>query len=329
MSGDFMKFKGDGMRAGVLRALGAMVAALLLASCGGGEQVDPFVPNRVLAFGDENSRIESNGDKYTVNYWDAAATTPARDCTRNPIWIQSLASAYALSFPECTVANTVANGKIRAAVGATSRDVKAQIETFVASDSFGSKDLVTVLVGTHDILEQYALIGAAYTEAQASAVLAQRGIDLAGQVNFIARAGGKVLIATTQDMGLTPFAVKEEAAHPGEGRPAVLTRLTASFNTKLRINLINDGHMIGLLLFDEQIQAIAKSGWIIDKGACLVVPSATDCDSRTTITDSRIIAPATPTTSATWLWADDTHMSFGGHGALGSLALARAQGNPF
>ncbi len=341
-----MKFKGMEMRAGVLRVMGAATLGLALVSCGGGQQVEKFAPVRVLAFGDENSLIvddktdvngkpDGNGYKYTVNFKDPADTTKTRDCSKNPIWVQVLATTYGLVFPQCNPLKVVTNSKILAAANATSGDVKTQVTNFLATDSFASKDLVTVLAGANDILAQYALVKAGTsTEAQATAVLEQAGTDLAMQVNGIAQAGGKVLVATVQDMGLTAFAATEEKNNPGAGYPALLTRLTQAFNTLpaqarggLRISLINDGHMIGLLLHDEQIQSIAKSlGWIIDAGACAVVLT-TPCDTTTPITDTRVTAP--PTTVSTWLWADATHMSFGAHAALGSLASQRAQGNPF
>jgi len=309
-----MKFKGMGMRAPVLRVMGAAAMALLLVSCGGGEQVEPFAPTRVLAFGDENSVIEPNGDKHTINFKADANT--ARDCHKNPIWVQALAAAYGLLFEQCTVTGAVTNSKILATANATSDMVKNQIDAFIAEpNSFGAKDLVTVLAGGNDIIAQYLLIkGGTTTEAQAIAFLEQAGANLAAQVNRIGQAGGNVLISTVPDMGLTPFAVTENAA-------AQLSRLTFAFNTKLRINLINDGHMIGLLLADEMTQAISKTaGWTVDKAACLPAASVTLCDTTTLVTGA---------VGTAWLWADDRHMSSGGHASLGSAALSRAQSNPF
>ncbi|HMC16671.1 MAG TPA: SGNH/GDSL hydrolase family protein [Albitalea sp.] len=333
-----MNFKGVQMRASVFQVLGAMAAALLLASCGGGQQVEKFAPTRVLAFGDENSlivddKVDANGYKYTVNF--KADASAQRDCIKNPIWVQVLAGGYGLVFPQCNPTHVATTSQILAVANTTSGDVKRQVDEFVKTGSFGGKDLVTVMAGSNDILAQYALIDSgAKTEAQATADLEQAGTDLAGQVNRIAQAGGKVLITTVQDMGLTAFAATEKAAHSDYDRAALLTRLTQAFNTLpakaaggLRINLINDGHMIGLLLHDEQIQSIAASGWIIDKGACAV--PLTTCDTFTPISDSRVTAPATPTSVSSWLWADATHMSFGAHATLGSLALTRATNNPF
>ena len=42
-------------------ALAAAAVALLLAACGGGDQVEQFRAGRVIAFGDENSVITADG----------------------------------------------------------------------------------------------------------------------------------------------------------------------------------------------------------------------------------------------------------------------------
>ena len=154
------------------------------------------------------------------------------------------------------------------------------------------------------------------------------GVALAEQVNRVAEIGGKVLIATVPDLGLTPFAVKEEQVSPGAA--AVLTALSAAFNAGMRENILNDGHRIGLVLLDERLSLYAKSptsfGIVnVTQGACSV--ALPNCTTATLIAD-----PSSTTGVAdgsTWLWADDTHLSAGGQLVLGQLAAQRAQGNPF
>ncbi|MFZ8258162.1 hypothetical protein ACO1KT_14625, partial [Staphylococcus aureus] len=50
------------------RGLGVAVvaAAALIAGCGGGgtSQIDPFKPNRVIAFGDQSGAVLQNGKKF-------------------------------------------------------------------------------------------------------------------------------------------------------------------------------------------------------------------------------------------------------------------------
>jgi hypothetical protein len=336
-----MKFLGDGLRAGVLRVLGVAAAVAVLASCGGGQQAERFVPTRVIAFGDENSVINGDGSKYTVNaFVDDTVTPLVPDCTKNPIWVQYLAIAYGLSFPGCPGTSTTQLSQIAAQPGAKVADVVTQITNFRSGDGFSGNDLVTILAGQNDILEQYQLVkSGSQTEAQASAVLAAAGSALAGQVNVVALAGGKVLISTVPDLGFTPFAVNEGVANAG-----LLTRLTASLNTPLRLGIINDGHMIGLLLTDEMVQGIVKA---VQAGSTLSYVDVTHvaCDSSldpdplialkkcTTLTlvDYTGVAGTvgTKANAATWLWADATHLSAGGQLSLGAQAYGRASGNPF
>jgi len=326
---------GKGWRAAGLRAVGAVTAAALLASCGGGEQVEQFLPNRILAFGDENSVIEDDGRKYTVNFMgdtdDDEDTPTVLVCAEHPVWMQSLASAYGMVFPECpgTVTGTQ-NSRILAEAGATVADVRAQIDAFVAGGgSFGDEDLVTVLAGTHDVIAQYEMIGVdGYTQAQALAAVQQAGTDLAAQVNRIGEAGGNVLISTIPDLGLAPYGNTDAT------RAAVLSELTEQFNAKLRVGLVNDGRMIGLLLLDESISAAVKNPDSFGDVTQMACNDATIVDVRTCTTETLRVTddttdPDTTASPSTWLWADAIHLTPAGHGILASLAAVRAQNNPF
>ncbi|HEX7442085.1 MAG TPA: SGNH/GDSL hydrolase family protein [Caldimonas sp.] len=329
-----MKSKSDRWR--LVLWSGALLASAL-AACGGGSLVQAFAPNRVIAFGDESSVIDdfkgdANGRKYTVNA-TVSATDQTLACKLDPIWIQVLANAYALVFPQCNPApNAVIapSSRIRAAAGAMVADIAAQVDAQVAETVFTPKDLVTMLAGQNDILAQYAQYPGV-GEAQLTANLQAAGAALAGQVNRLANTGAKVLISTVPDLGLTPFAFAERAANTDTDRSALLTRLTKSFNDKLRANIINDGRMIGLILTDEYFQGVTlvvNGGGFTNaiSAACdltrsaLVPPSALDCTPQTLIAGGSATA---------FLWADTLHLSPGGHQALGSLALTRTQNNPF
>ena len=86
-------------------AFAVFAAAALLAACGGGDQVDPFKPTRVLAFGDELSVIEADGRKYSINAFKQITATDGTvtddpttlDCARNPLWVQNVASSFSSS----------------------------------------------------------------------------------------------------------------------------------------------------------------------------------------------------------------------------------------
>lgn len=324
-----MKFNRMAWRMAACRGLAALVGAAALASCGGGTQLVRFAPARLIAFGDEASVIEdvnsnANGRKYTVNAVKTGAVT--LDCKANPIWIQVLATAYGIVFAQCNPDAVAAPaGIIRAAPLATVAAVTAQIDA-QASAGFNADDLVTVLAGANDILAQYTQYPA-LSEAQITASVEQAGAALAAQVNRIGSLGGKVLISTVPDLGLTPYALAEKAAHTEVDRAALLTRLTKSFNAKLRLGLINDGRTTGLLFTDELVQAISKNPLAhgfsnVVAAVCdpVKAPLVTACTSQTLVTAG---------SGETWLWADSLQFSPAGHRNLGALAAARARGNPF
>jgi lysophospholipase L1-like esterase len=311
-------------------SLGAvLLASALLASCGGGDRVENFSPTRLLVFGDETSVIDdvnndANGRKYTVNA--LKTDNVALDCSSNAIWIQYLVATYPqLVLPQCNP-STVADPKSRiyAEAGATVADVTAQIDSHLLADTFTGTDLVTVLAGQNDILAQYALFDASNEDTLVKAVKAA-GTALAQQVNRIANAGGKVLIVTVPDLGLTPFAIAENAANAG--RANLLTRLSDEFNKSLRSIIDNDGRKIGLVNGYDIVQTLQKfsdyySLTNVTSAVCDVTKAATVelCTTLTLITDG---------TSGGYLWADATHLSPAGQRRLGEAAVGRATNNPF
>ena len=280
-----------------LRLAGALMGALLLASCGGGgEQVQKFVPGRVLSFGDENSLMEPGGVKYTINYKADAAT--AIDCTQLQIWVQILANGFAVPFPQCPVSGiSTSPSRMLAQNGARVSDMGAQIDNLLTSDSFKSDDLVTVMVGTHDVLDLYeAVVGSTMSIEQAALEAEARGTQIAGHVNRMAQAGAKVLFSTIPDLSLTPFG-RDTTGDPD--RTTRLHRLSERLNSKARVGLINDGRMIGLMVTDQSFDTIVDAG-----GLNTTDPACTDadpvnvlgCNSLTLRTKDGVAATAT-----TWL----------------------------
>ena len=331
-----MKMFKQGLRIAAGPLLSGAVATLLLASCGGGGgQVEPFRPTRMIALGDESSLITSTGKKYSVNALavQADASLPdAIDCKANPLWIQVVASGFGLVFPQCNpgkVATT--SGVIYAQLGAKVADVKGQIDAHLASGSFGPKDLVTVLAGANDVLELYTQYPAK-TRAELEAAAQARGQVLVDQINRIANANGRVIFVLIPDLGLTPFALAEKAARTDTDRAALLSSLTAKFNSKLRLGVINDGRLIGLVNGAETTQLIAKfpAGFgfaNIDKAACAV--ALPDCTTKTLVSVTDSAGVVTPANGQTWLWADSLQMGAGLHSRLGTTALSAASLHPF
>ena len=305
--------------------LAGVLASSLLASCGGGEQVQSFLATRVIAFGDESSVINTNGSKYTVNALVSGSST-AIDCSSNLIWIQSVAAAYGLVFPQCNP-NAVLDPVSRtyAANGAKVADLSAQIDQQIAAGGFVSGDLVTVLVGPNDIVAQFVQYPATGQD-QLLANVDAAGTELAAQVNRLADLGAKVLVSTVPDMGRAPYA-GDRSAGSTNSSPALLTLFSTRFNDALLANLTNDGHKIGLIQLDQYVIAVdnatqAGVGTYANTtlASCLTSAPLPSCTTNTQVADA---------VGAVWLWADALHLGASGQSALGSLAVTRAQNNPF
>ena len=304
------------------RIWGPLALCVLLAACGGGGQVTKFVPGRVLSFGDENSVITTSGRNYSINGLNADQT--AIDCGVNRVWNQILANAYGLAFPECAGSQLAPASRILALPGAQVANVKDQIDQFLISDRFNSNDLVTLMAGPNDLWAQYALYDGS-NEPALIAAMEMAGNLVATQVNRIATAGARVIIATMPDQSLTPLALAQRAANPGVDRAELIKRLMTAFHTQLRITIVNDGRRIGLVLADELTQQIAQfpgnySYTNIDAAACLNTVVLPDCTSSTLNSGA---------TAANWLWSDSTHPSPGFHAAWGEAARVRVENNPF
>jgi len=300
----------------------SVLALAGLSACGGGtSQIDPFAPTRIISFGDESSLILPDGRKYTVNGLDAV--TGAIDCSSNPIWVQKLASFFGLVFAECNPSQiAVTSGLMYAEKNGNVASFQARLDAHFATGGFGPKDLVTVMVGANDIIELYQQYPA---QSQASLLdeARARARTLAAQVNRIANANGRVILSTVFDQGVTPYGLQEGAQD--SSRAAFLSQLTNEFNLEMRVNILNDGRLIGLVLADETVLNMSRypasfSLTNATQAICLITVSVDNCTTNT------MIADGSPTA---WLWANDRLLSPAGHTRIGDLAVSRARNNPF
>ncbi len=304
------------------QAAAALALALLAACGGGGTTVDPFEPKRMIVFGDEHSLLTSDGKRYAVNAVQTVNGVTTADCAANPIWIQTVANGFNIVLAACNNSARPVNSLQYAQVGAKVAQVRTQIDQHFASGSVGPTDLITVLAGLHDILELYTQFPA-LGEPQLLAAAGERGRALAAQVNRLANANGRVLVLTLPNVGNTPFAVIERATRTDTNRAALLRNLSGEFNRQLRLNLIDDGRLIGLVLADELVDAFVEfpgsfSLSNVTQAACAeTLPNCT--------TDTLL-----PGASASaWLWADNLRFGSSAHTQIGNSALTRAARNPF
>jgi hypothetical protein len=303
----------------------ALAAAVAVVACGGStSQLEPFIAERVFAVGDDASALTSDGRNYSVNGLNTEGT--AIDCAVRPNWVQVIAGFYGLALAECnrTSPAVAARAFTLAAPGARVADAAAQIDVQVAAGGFRDKDLTLFFMGMNDVLELYAQYPA-QTEAALIAEAGRRGEVAAAQVNRLIDLGSKVVVVNLPDMGLSPFARAEAAAHADTGfnRAAFISRLATAFNERLGVRIRLDGRFVGLAQLDLRTQqaAIAPGPFgfsDVGSASCTVAPP--NC---TTATIATGIDPVTA------LWADATRLGLGGQAALTELALQRAQLNPF
>ena len=321
-----------------------VVSAVLLTACGGNtSQVTAFLPDRVIAFGDENSVIDDdrggignhdrNGFKYTIN----DRSTSGSDCRASPIIAQSVASHYGFVFAECNpTAPTALTPKafIRAIAGAQVEDPLTGLAAQRAAvTNLGPTDLVTVMIGGNDIIALYervrdrTMIGAeAVNEAK------RRGNAAADQITAMLTTGARAVVMTVPDISLAPYA--SHAAKTDSNAISLLQQLSHHYNGSLRTRIQpNDGRHWGLVLGDDVVTAMHKA----PRNFLGLPPNVVDAACPTTI-DPRdcvlVSAPATSTlvagaTLSNYLWATDRHIGPAAHLRIGQQAVARAVNNPF
>ncbi|MCV2352342.1 esterase [Paucibacter sp. Y2R2-4] len=316
------RIQGGAGRVGRMGLLSLAISAVL-AGCGGGtQQIEPFAPTRMIAFGDESSVVTTDGKKHGINALNA--TTGALECQSNPNWVQYLAASYRLVFAECNPDKVASPTSLMyAKAGAKIVDFKKQIDAHLAVGTIGPKDLLSVLVGANDLWALYAKFPA---QSQDSLMAEARalGVELGNQVNRLADANGRTILLTVPDLGLSPRALADDKLNAG--RAKLLSDLTHAFNIEMRITILNDGRFIGLVDTEVESQKWVRfqqfGNWV--DAACLSTVAATDCTPKTLTTAA--------TTSDAWknyLWATDSQLSPYAQNQVGIMAYSRVYNNPF
>jgi phospholipase/lecithinase/hemolysin len=200
-------------------------------------------------------------------------------------------------------------------------------EQTAAGGSFNSKDLVTVMLGSNDIFElSVAVVAGTMTDAQAVAEARRRGALLADRINGLLAANARAIVSTIPDLGRTPYAVKLDKTKAGAATR--LTNLSYEFNASLRTNIDQtrfDGRNYGLVLTDDTVQTVTKFpdnfGYknAVDGVCAVALPNCTSAAAD-------LVSGGDP---ATYVWADDKHLTPSMHARIGSQALTRALNNPF
>lgn len=314
----------------------ALAAALLVACGGGTSQVQAFKPNRVIALGDENSVIVNDGTndgyRYTIN--DRRGTAVGK-CALLPTFVQALGSYYGFAYEQCNPSAATPKAFIRAIAGAKVDDpTSGLVQQLAAAGTLGTGDLVSLMIGSNDMIELYERVQAGtLSSADAIAEAERRGTHVAEHINAILATGARAIIVTIPDLGLSPYAANANKTNPGAS--ALLSRLTTDFNGFLRTRInatAYDGRNYGLVLADDIVSAVAKSPTSFLSApadavnAACTTASVLDCVVTDDTTTSTLVTGALTTTH---LWASDRHIGPEVHARIGQQMQQRAANNPF
>lgn len=209
----------------------ACASAALLAACGSSTTESAIAPERFIAFGDANTDVGQKGTLYTVN--DGTVNNWTLQVAANYGKPLAAASAGGKSY---AVGNARVKTKPDAAGNASTPTIAEQIDTFLASGSFGASDVVLLSGGISDVIAGMAAVQAGtQTEAAMVAAARQAGEDMAAQVRRLVAAGAKYVVVTgTYDLSKTPWAKTI-------GREALLADASSRFNEGLLVGIVDLG----------------------------------------------------------------------------------------
>lgn len=337
-----MKFPRLARRLATWVSLTAVCAGALVACGGATSQIDPFVPARLVVFGDEYSALldtegDGNGLHYGINRIDSSTNSVSCTADGAKLWVQRLAEHYGMVFAECNPDSATPKAYMQARYGAKVATLAAAIDAFAGrlDGALSGDDLVTIAVGLHDVVEVYLDPGFS-SDGDKVDEMTRRGKLLAAQVNRVMGMNAKVLVAQVIDVGMTPWASAQ-----GSTEAALITRMSDAFNAGLRTDLLNDGTRVGLLAFDDIVRSYMRNTAYdhyaiacdddhveainvddtdgdghVDGGGSLVT-----CTTSTLVNDDAL---------TTYLWADPLHVNASLiQVQMGSLAITRAKNNPF
>jgi phospholipase/lecithinase/hemolysin len=258
-------------------------------------------------------------------------TDTAYSCTGSTIWIQVIAHNFSRGYqgasgqcPTDSYGGAVTYASYQAKVADVANQVAAH------KGELGSGVLVTVMVGQHDILEQYALVQAgSLTQASAVAELKNRAATMANVVRDLMATGAKVVLALTPDLGESPKAIAS-----GENQ-ALLSTLTKTFNEALYITELGStsGRKLAGVNPEPYTNTSTRStSYVYRTAVCDPAKAFLPGYLNTTLQSDASLKVKFCTTASlvtdgsvsTYMWADDTHFAPLGHSLIGVAAYNRA-----
>lgn len=204
----------------------ACAAAALLSACGSSSIESALAPERLIAFGDGYSAVGEH--RYTVN----------NGSINN--WTLQLLDYYQKSGNAAGGLINLAEGNARlsvhpdAAGQASTHTLTEQIDTFLATQTLSTNDIVLVNGGMSDLIADMAAVQAGtLTPDQFLTQARQHGETLAVQVRRLVAAGANhVAVSGTYDLARTPWA-------KAINQEDLLSRASSQFNQGMLV-AVND-----------------------------------------------------------------------------------------
>ena len=296
----------------------ACASALLLAACGSSTTESAITPDRFIAFGDAYSDIGQKGSRYTVN----------NDTVNN--WTLQVASHYQKTLAPVSAGGlSYAQGNARiaaqpdAAGDATTPTITAQIDRFLASQTFAPNDIVLLNGGISDLIVGMAAVRAGtLSAADYVAQARQNGKDLAAQILRLVNAGAPhVVVSGSYDLGKTPWAI-------AIGQETLLSEASSRFNEALLV-AINDlgAHVLYIdSAYYVNLYTSAPSSFSFSypkTAVCTSVDAGNGIGTGTGQVNSALCTPSTLLAGADvnlYVFADNVYLSPSAHRQLGTYA---------
>ena len=188
-------------------------------------------------------------------------------------------------------------------------------------------DLITVMVGTHDIIELFDSVkSSALLKEAAVAEIERRGALLGTQINRLTNKSdslGRVMYSTVPRVSLTPYGLSKSSEDQ-----TLLRLLTDSFNRSLRSKVRIDGKSLGFLDTSQQFTNVVDAVNDNDDVDSITNVTGPVCPSVSILACNQATL-ASGATSISHLWAGDINFSYAGHILIGDDAVDLARRLPW
>ncbi len=258
------------------------------------------------------------------------------DCSASSTWMQTLAHAFGKGFQaDCVkdaagaVTHAVANHKIA--------NIQSQINASLNASELGNGTLVAIWAGQNDLLTIYA-DDSTYGTIDAKVLEAKsRAQQLANMIIQIINTGSKVIVVGANDLGYSPYGLAQKIAKPTtpgcDGGVSAcngdLQKMAKEFNDALLLTGLRDyvyqGRKVTFIDPRETMAVLANSSSYVNNRICdadkMVQPDGTK---NSSVQFCNVLGFVTNGSTATYLWADDTHPAWALHSNIGVAAYNRA-----